>query len=83
MSSEVRSGRPAHAMQRTIQRLKACDAMIRPNSTSDNCGADVARCAEETMASRGEAGMYGWSEDSSMTKRWRIIDDLSISRHSG
>ncbi|MNX90230.1 hypothetical protein D3C86_1222720 [compost metagenome] len=44
-------------MHRTIQRLNACDAMIRPNSTSDSSGADEARWEEETMASRTETGM--------------------------
>ncbi|MOA54772.1 hypothetical protein D3C78_1784460 [compost metagenome] len=57
MSSEVSSGRPAQAMHRTIQRLKAWDAMISPNSTSDSSGAEEARWAEETMASRTDTDM--------------------------
>ena len=37
--------------------LGACDAMIRPNSTSDSSGADEARWEDETMASRTDTGM--------------------------
>jgi hypothetical protein len=46
----VMSLTPAAAMQRIIQRAKACHAMIRPNSNSDTWG-DFAetRCCEETM----------------------------------
>src|SRR3546814_1261699 len=32
----ARPGKPAAAMQRTIQRLKACVVMVRPNSNSDS-----------------------------------------------
>ena len=73
MSSEVSSGRPAQAMQRTIQRLKACEAMIRPNSTLGQLGEEEARWEEETMASRREAGMgYGGQQG---------IDDKTLANY--
>ena len=49
-SVTVRSGTPAAAMQRTIQRLKAFHATIMPNSNSDasTLRGDT-RCDEDTM----------------------------------